>query len=81
MLKFFDWAYKTGGKQANELDYATLPKEVVEQVRAARKTNVKTVQVKRCTNNAGARVRRAHTVLQAPISVGAAGFKQRVIYG
>ena len=59
VLKFFDWAYKTGGKQANELDYATLPKEVVEQVRAARKTNVKTVQVKRCTNNAGARVRRA----------------------
>ena len=37
VLKFFDWAYKTGGKQANELDYATLPKEVVEQVRAARK--------------------------------------------
>ncbi|MBX9333494.1 phosphate ABC transporter substrate-binding protein PstS, partial [Serratia marcescens] len=41
VLKFFDWAYKTGGKQANELDYATLPKEVVEQVRAAWKTNVK----------------------------------------
>ena len=37
VLKFFDWAYKTGGKQANELDYATLPKEVVEQVRAAGK--------------------------------------------
>ncbi|MCP1105819.1 phosphate ABC transporter substrate-binding protein PstS [Serratia nevei] len=41
VLKFFDWAYKTGAKQANELDYATLPKEVVEQVRAAWKTNVK----------------------------------------
>ena len=27
VLKFFDWAYKTGGKQANELDYATLPKK------------------------------------------------------
>ncbi|AWO81501.1 MULTISPECIES: phosphate ABC transporter substrate-binding protein PstS [Serratia] len=41
VLKFFDWAYKTGAKQANELDYATLPAEVVEQVRAAWKTNVK----------------------------------------
>ncbi|EPC4489714.1 phosphate ABC transporter substrate-binding protein PstS [Serratia liquefaciens] len=41
VLKFFDWAYKTGAKQANDLDYATLPNEVIEQVRAAWKTNVK----------------------------------------
>ena len=41
VLKFFDWAYKNGGKQANDLDYATLPDSVVEQVRAAWKTNVK----------------------------------------
>ncbi|CAI0917968.1 Phosphate-binding protein pstS precursor [Serratia entomophila] len=41
VLKFFDWAYKTGAKQANDLDYASLPNEVVEQVRAAWKTNVK----------------------------------------
>ncbi|MDU5689830.1 MAG: phosphate ABC transporter substrate-binding protein PstS [Citrobacter freundii] len=41
VLKFFDWAYKNGGKQANDLDYASLPDSVVEQVRAAWKTNVK----------------------------------------
>ena len=41
VLKFFDWAYKNGGKQANALDYATLPDNVVEQIRAAWKTNVK----------------------------------------
>ena len=41
VLKFFDWAYKTGAKQANDLDYASLPDSVVEQVRAAWKTNTK----------------------------------------
>ena len=41
VLKFFDWGYKHGAKQANELDYATLPAEVVEQVRAAWKTQIK----------------------------------------
>ncbi|MBW7980970.1 phosphate ABC transporter substrate-binding protein PstS [Enterobacillus tribolii] len=41
VLKFFDWAYKNGGKQANELDYATLPESVIEQIRAAWKTSVK----------------------------------------
>ncbi|MCK8538526.1 phosphate ABC transporter substrate-binding protein PstS [Yersinia ruckeri] len=41
VLKFFDWAYTHGATQASELDYATLPAEVVEQVRAAWKTNVK----------------------------------------
>ena len=41
VLKFFDWAYKTGAKQANDLDYASLPDSVVEQVRAAWKTNIK----------------------------------------
>ncbi|MCD8672297.1 substrate-binding domain-containing protein, partial [Klebsiella pneumoniae] len=30
VLKFFDWAYKNGGKEANALDYATLPESVVE---------------------------------------------------
>ncbi len=34
-------AYKTGAKQANDLDYASLPDSVVEQVRAAWKTNIK----------------------------------------
>lgn len=41
VLKFFDWAYKDGASQANELDYASLPESVVEQVRAAWKTNIK----------------------------------------
>ncbi|KAA8995165.1 phosphate ABC transporter substrate-binding protein PstS [Affinibrenneria salicis] len=41
VLKFFDWAYKEGGKQATDLDYATLPDSVVEQVRAAWKTQIK----------------------------------------
>lgn len=41
VLKFFDWAYHQGAKQAVELDYATLPDEVVEQVRAAWKANIK----------------------------------------
>lgn len=41
VLKFFDWAYKNGGKLTTDLDYATLPKSVVEQVRAAWKSNIK----------------------------------------
>ena len=41
VLKFFDWAYKNGGKEASALDYAPLPNAVVEQIRAAWKTNVK----------------------------------------
>lgn len=41
VLKFFDWAYKDGTKEANDLDYATLPQSVVEQVRAAWKTSIK----------------------------------------
>jgi phosphate transport system substrate-binding protein len=41
VLKFFDWAYKNGGKTTTSLDYATLPDSVVEQIRAAWKANVK----------------------------------------
>lgn len=41
VLKFFDWAYKNGAKEAGDLDYAPLPQSVVEQVRAAWKTSVK----------------------------------------
>ena len=41
MLKFFDWAYKNGNKLTTDLDYAALPESVVEQIRAAWKTNVK----------------------------------------
>ncbi|MEK9969539.1 MAG: phosphate ABC transporter substrate-binding protein PstS [Ferrovibrio sp.] len=31
-LKFFSWAYKNGGKLADELDYVAMPKPVVELV-------------------------------------------------
>lgn len=41
VLKFFDWAYKDGGKEASALDYAPLPTEVTDQIRAAWKTNIK----------------------------------------
>lgn len=41
VLKFFDWSYKNGGKLTTDLDYATLPESVVEQVRAAWKANIK----------------------------------------
>ncbi|MEQ1968322.1 phosphate ABC transporter substrate-binding protein PstS [Xenorhabdus nematophila] len=41
VLKFFDWAYDKGKKQAEDLDYAVLPQEVISQVRAAWKSNIK----------------------------------------
>lgn len=41
VLKFFDWAFKNGGKEASALDYSPLPESVVEQIRAAWKTSVK----------------------------------------
>ncbi|MDC9593747.1 phosphate ABC transporter substrate-binding protein PstS [Xenorhabdus sp. IM139775] len=41
VLKFFDWAYDKGKKQAKDLDYAALPDEVISQVRAAWKSNIK----------------------------------------
>ncbi|AZP44443.1 phosphate ABC transporter substrate-binding protein PstS [Rahnella aquatilis] len=41
VLKFFDWAYKNGNKLTTDLDYAALPASVVEQIRAAWKTNIK----------------------------------------
>jgi len=41
VFKFFDWAYDKGGDQANALDYATLPKDVIAQIRAAWKASIK----------------------------------------
>ncbi|PKE30049.1 phosphate ABC transporter substrate-binding protein PstS [Rahnella sp. AA] len=41
VLKFFDWAYKNGNKLTTDLDYAALPESVVQQIRAAWKSNVK----------------------------------------
>ena len=40
-LKFFDWAYKNGGKMAAELDYVPLPDKLITQVRATWKTQIK----------------------------------------
>ncbi|HUA90571.1 MAG TPA: phosphate ABC transporter substrate-binding protein PstS [Steroidobacteraceae bacterium] len=42
-LKFFDWAYKNGGKMAAELDYVPLPDGLIRQVRATWKTQIKGV--------------------------------------
>ncbi|XCE77903.1 phosphate ABC transporter substrate-binding protein PstS [Mangrovibacter phragmitis] len=41
VLKFFDWAYKNGNAIASSLDYAPLPANVTDQIRAAWKANVK----------------------------------------
>lgn len=41
VLKFFDWAYQHGAEQAQNLDYATLPHEVIDKVRAAWTANIK----------------------------------------
>jgi phosphate transport system substrate-binding protein len=42
-LKFFDWAYRNGGKMAAELDYVPLPDSLIAQVRATWKSQVKGV--------------------------------------
>ena len=39
-LKFFDWAYKNGGKMAADLDYVPLPDALVAQVRATWKAQI-----------------------------------------
>jgi len=35
VLKFFEWAYRNGGKMAEDLDYVPMPEPVVKQVQAA----------------------------------------------
>jgi phosphate transport system substrate-binding protein len=40
VLKFFEWAFRNGGKMAAELDYVPMPEPVVKQIQAAWK-NVK----------------------------------------
>jgi phosphate transport system substrate-binding protein len=42
-LKFFDWAYKNGGKMAADLDYVPLPESLIKQVRATWKSDIKGV--------------------------------------
>ena len=40
-LKFFDWAYKNGGKMADELDYVPMPATVVDMVEKTWVANIK----------------------------------------
>jgi len=42
-LKFFDWAYKNGGKMAAQLDYVPLPESLIAQIRATWKAQIKGV--------------------------------------
>jgi phosphate transport system substrate-binding protein len=42
-LKFFDWAYRNGGKMAAELDYVPLPDSLITQIRATWKAQIKGV--------------------------------------
>jgi phosphate transport system substrate-binding protein len=44
VLKFFDWAYASGDKLAADLDYVTLPDDVVALIRRAWKTQIKDAQ-------------------------------------
>jgi len=41
VMKFFDWAYKSGGNMAADLDYVPLPESVVNQIRTTWKTSIK----------------------------------------
>jgi phosphate transport system substrate-binding protein len=41
VLKFFDWAYEKGDKLATDLDYVTLPDNVVKLIRDAWKAQIK----------------------------------------
>jgi len=43
-LKFFDWAYASGDKLASDLDYVTLPDDVVKLIRASWKAQLKDAQ-------------------------------------
>ncbi|MDD4928659.1 MAG: phosphate ABC transporter substrate-binding protein PstS [Gallionella sp.] len=45
-LKFFDWAYAKGDKLASDLDYVTLPDDVVKLIRDAWKVQIKDAQGK-----------------------------------
>ena len=41
-LKFFGWAYKNGGKMAEELDYVPMPENVVSEVKKMWSSDIKT---------------------------------------
>jgi phosphate transport system substrate-binding protein len=40
VMRFFDWAYKSGAAVAEQLDYVQLPATVQESVRAAWRSQV-----------------------------------------
>ena len=40
-LKFFDWAFRNGGRMAADLDYVPLPESLITQIRATWKTQIK----------------------------------------
>lgn len=44
VLKFFDWAYRNGGKMAESLDYIPIPAKVVQLVEAAWQREIKDPQ-------------------------------------
>ncbi|MDO9011671.1 MAG: phosphate ABC transporter substrate-binding protein PstS [Gallionella sp.] len=46
VLKFFDWAYANGGKMASDLDYVTMPDDVVKLIRSAWKAQIKSTDGK-----------------------------------
>lgn len=41
VLKFFDWAFQSGGKMAEALDYVPMPEAVQQKVRAAWKAQIR----------------------------------------
>ena len=41
VLKFFDWAFENGDRMALELDYVPIPNPVVQQIKAAWKSQIK----------------------------------------
>jgi len=41
VLKFFEWAYKNGGKMAEEMDYVALPDGLVKLIHASWAANIK----------------------------------------
>ncbi|MGI4935964.1 MAG: phosphate ABC transporter substrate-binding protein PstS, partial [Janthinobacterium lividum] len=41
VIKFFDWAYKNGGKSAADLDYVAMPAAVVAQIQTLWKADLK----------------------------------------
>ncbi|MGA0597419.1 phosphate ABC transporter substrate-binding protein PstS [Enterovirga sp. CN4-39] len=42
VVKFFDWAFKSGGKLAADLDYVALPEKVTTEIRAEAFKSIKT---------------------------------------